>query len=441
MVALSIFVGLCTYLMHGTKLQYFGQVAGFVTVIICLDDGVNSTNAFETALLRAEQTGLGILVYSLVTLLLWSSSTRDELDAAVRRLAATQHDLYRRYRKLLGGQGTEEETHPLRMQEMQQFNQFSQALAAARTDSYEVWEVRRQWLRVQSRSKEVMETLEHVRESLKEARDLDLEGLLPNLEALAEELDGRFEQVGRMLEDKPPERTPRVLDLPLNKGAERALTHFQKAALAVTRNRLQHLEALTRSLFETLADIKGFGSPTAQAGDAPARQPRFLPDPDRIAAAVGVMASLWLAYLVWIYTGGEVPGGIGFVDMTGAIGMALSTPQASGSLLYLPVAVGTASVGGEDIDLVGSLAVTIEDHQLITVDLSLPASPALLAQLELPQCCGRMTLAEGRAYVSAGEGIAVVDLGDPTTPQLLFLLPVDTGPVYDLAATMGWLVL
>ena len=150
MVALSIFVGLCTYLMHGTKRQYFWQVAGFVTVIICLDGGVNSANAFETALLRAEQTGLGILVYSLVTILLWPSSTRDELDAAVRRLAATQHELYRRYRELLDGQGTAEDTHPLRMQEMQQFNQFSQALAAARTDSYEVWEVRRQWQRVQS---------------------------------------------------------------------------------------------------------------------------------------------------------------------------------------------------------------------------------------------------------------------------------------------------
>ncbi len=342
MVVLSIFVGLCTYLMHGAKRQYFWQVAGFVTVIICLDGGVNATNAFETALLRAEQTGLGILVYSLVTILLWSSSTRDELDAAVHRLAATQHDLYRRYRELFDGRGTAEDTHPLRMQEMQQFDQFSQALAAARTDSYEVWEVRRQWLRIRSQSKEVMETMEHLRESLKETRDLDLKGLLPNLDALADELDGRFEQVGRMFEDKPPERTPRTLDLPLNKGAERALTHFQKAALAVTRNRLQHLEALTRSLFETLADIKGFGSSTAQAGDAPAPQHRFVPDPDRIAAAVSVMATLWLSYLVWIFTQGEVPGGIGFVVMAGSIGMALSAPRASASLLYTPVAVGTA---------------------------------------------------------------------------------------------------
>ena len=100
---------------------------------------------------------------------------------------------------------------------MQQFTQFSQALAAARTDSYQVWEVRRQWQQVQDRSQEVMETLERWRESFAEVKDLDLDRLLPTLEALGEELDRRFGQIGRMLEGKPPEGTPRDVDLPLDK--------------------------------------------------------------------------------------------------------------------------------------------------------------------------------------------------------------------------------
>ena len=191
-----------------------------------------------------------------------------------------------------------------------------------------------------------METLELWRESFSGVQGLDMPRLLPHLDPLGEELDNRFAQIERMLGGEAPEREPRDVDLPLDKAALAVLTHFQKAALAVTRTRLQHLDALTRSLFETLADVKGFASaPTPapeQAGDAPARQPRFVPDLDRIAAAVSVMASLWLAYLIWIYTQGEVPGGIGFVVMAGSIGMALSAPQASASLMYLPVAVGTA---------------------------------------------------------------------------------------------------
>jgi hypothetical protein len=141
---------------------------------------------------------------------------------------------------------------------VQEFGQFSSALAAARMDSYEVWEVRRQWQQVQDLSAAVMENLERWRESFTEVKDLDLTKLLPNFDALYEELDDRSVQTERMLEGQAPERAPRDVALDTDKDAERSLAHFQKAALAVTRARLQHLDALSRSLFEVLADIKGF---------------------------------------------------------------------------------------------------------------------------------------------------------------------------------------
>ncbi len=343
MVALSAWVGYCTYMNGGSRYQYFWFVAGFVSVIICFDGGTHPANAFDTALLRAQETGLGILVYTLVTVLLWPSSTRGELDSAIRQLAATQHELYRGYRKLLDGEGEAKDTHPLRMQEVQEFNRFSQALAAARTESYEVFEVRRQWRQVQDQSKGVLETLERWRESFAEVQDLDLKQLLPTLDVLTEELDGRFGQATGILEGKTPERLPRVVDLPLNKEAVRALSHFQKAALAVTRARLQHLEELTRSLFETLADIKGFGSSntTPHAADTPGPGAvwGFVPDPDRMAATVRQMSTLWLAYLVWIYF--EVPGGSGIVMATGSIGMVKAyMPQMPVSAFFRPVATG-----------------------------------------------------------------------------------------------------
>jgi uncharacterized membrane protein YccC len=341
MVALSAFFGFCTYMNGGSKHQYFWFVAGFATVIICFDGGTNPANAFDTAVLRAQETGLGILVYTLVTVLLWPSSTGAELDAAVRQLAATEHDLYRHIRALLEGQGDVEDTHSLRMQEVQQINRFSQALAAARTDSYEVWEVRGQWQRVESQSKELLVTLERWRESINEVQELDLNGLLPNLHTLGEEVDGRFEQTARMFEGETPERTPQVVDLALNKEAERALTHFQKAALTVTRNRLQHLEELTRSLFETIADIKGFAASSPQALVASTPQPGFVPDPDRIASSTRAMAGLWLAYLLWIYV--EVPAGSAIVTAAAPIGMSLANmPQARVSMLFKPVATAIA---------------------------------------------------------------------------------------------------
>jgi len=336
-LVLSAFVGFCTYRMGGSKHQYFWHVAGFVSLIICMGSVPDTDNAFAVAVLRILETGLGILVYTLVTVLLWPADTRDELDTAVRRLATTQRKLYGRYRKLLHGEGQADDTHSLRMQEVQQFNQFNQALEAARADSYEVWEVRRQWQQVQAQTAEIMQTLERWRESFAGTQDLVIRDLLPNLDDLGEELDGRFEQIERLFLGEPPERFPQVVELPWNKEAVCSLNHFQKAALAVTRSRLQHLEAVTRALFDTLADIRGFGEKSVPPIDSAVPQSQFLFDPDRMAAAVSVAAGLWLAYLIWIYT--EIPGGTAFVIMVGPFGMALANmPQVPVLAVFRPAA-------------------------------------------------------------------------------------------------------
>jgi len=59
------------------------------------------------------------------------------------------------------------------MREVQLLSQHEQALRGAVTDSYEVWEVRRQWWRFHYLSAALMETLEHWRESFPEVQSLD----------------------------------------------------------------------------------------------------------------------------------------------------------------------------------------------------------------------------------------------------------------------------
>jgi uncharacterized membrane protein YccC len=188
-------------------------------------------HAFNVAILRVLETGVGIVAYTLVTVLLWPSNTQRALDAAVRRLAETQHALYRGYRQLLGGEDSQEDSGALRMQKVWQLNQFVEALASARTDSYEVGEVRRQWQQVQAQASDVMQTLEQWRESFADVKDLDLGALLPTLDEFAEELDARFEQIGRMLAGQSPARLPETRGLSWDRGAVRSLTHFQRAAL------------------------------------------------------------------------------------------------------------------------------------------------------------------------------------------------------------------
>jgi uncharacterized membrane protein YccC len=338
MLYLSAWVGFCTYMMGGPKRQYFWNVCGFVCAIICLDAGPDSVNAFQTAVLRAQETGLGILVYSLVAVLIWPSNSRADFDAATRKLASTQHQLYRSYLGLMKDEGSAEEAQGLSAEAVQAQTRFNQLLDAAETDSYEVWEVRQPWRRYRRQVAELAHTMERWRLAFAELQALDLQRLLPNLAAFGAELDLRFAQIERMLAGETFERQPVAIDLPLDEAEVRALSHFDKAALAVTRTHLQHLETLTRSLFYVVCDIKDLGQAVGEADTAPAQRTGFMPDPDRIASVVRITVTLWLAYLALIYVN-DIPGGTGFVTFSVVLGMVMATmPQLSITLLFVPAA-------------------------------------------------------------------------------------------------------
>ena len=86
---LASWVACATYLMSGQRYQYFWFVAGFVTAIICMDAGPNSAAAFETAVLRMQQTALGIIVYTAVAALVWPVRQQPQ-DSGQAPAAATQ---------------------------------------------------------------------------------------------------------------------------------------------------------------------------------------------------------------------------------------------------------------------------------------------------------------------------------------------------------------
>ncbi|MBW2429478.1 MAG: FUSC family protein [Deltaproteobacteria bacterium] len=345
MLFLSAYVGICTYMMGGAKNKYFWHVCGFVCAIICMSAGPNSTRAFETAVLRVQETGLGILVYSLISVLIWPVTSRADFEAAAGKLLSTQKQLLRSYIDLVSGRRGAGEGRALRAQEAQEQTQFGQLLDAAQTDTYEVWEVRHQWGRYRGHAMELIETMNRWRVSFTEVKALDLSRLLPNLVAFGAELEERLAQIDRMLVNQAPERHPKAMDLDLDATEGRTLSHFQKAALAVNRSRLQHLELITRSMFDSLSDIKGFGQSVSKADTAPRPRNRFVPDPDRMMCAIRVISSMWLAYLGLIYIN-DFPGGAGFVSMAVPFAMAMATmPQLPVSLLFVPAAVSVLFAG------------------------------------------------------------------------------------------------
>ncbi len=345
MLSISAWVGLCTYMMSGTKHQYFWHVAAFATVIICFSVGPDAANAFSIAMLRAQETALGILVYGLVAMLLWPSDSRADFDAAVARLASTQHELYRVYCDLMHGKSDTGDVQSLQSAALQAQTRFDQLLASAQTDSYAVWELRRQWRRYQGLVGELAEVLEHWRESFDELQALDLHGLFHNLNTLHTEIDRRFDQIERMLDNQPPQSQPASIELDLDRTRLARLSHFHKAALAVTRSRAHRLESLTRSLFDSISDIRGFAPITTLAAEVADVQGGFVLDPERMLSMVRAVLIVWIAWLALVYVEG-IPGGTLLVMFSTPIGMALATmPQVPISKLFVPAASSVAFAG------------------------------------------------------------------------------------------------
>ncbi len=332
MVTLSGWVGFCTYRKNISNHSYFWFVAGFASVVIAFDGGTDPVNAFNTAVLRAQETGLGVLVYTLVSTLLWPTSSRAGFENTTRALVQTQHQLYSSYRARRAGRKPEQNkpgrnTQTIAAQYVQLIAQFGTTLDAALTDSSEVREWHHQWRRFLGDTTALFETLERWHESRKEFEEIDLFVLLPNLEAAMEEFEQRFAEIERLFAGNPPQHQPQSINLSTSQTRLQELSHFHKAAFLHARTGLQRLDKLTRNQLNTLLEIKGFSSSTQHSAvplmppDKPGTGP--LPDPDSMIAAIRAMASLWLVYLLWIYV--KVPGGSGIVSAAGAVGMMLAT--------------------------------------------------------------------------------------------------------------------
>ncbi|MEE8326092.1 MAG: FUSC family protein, partial [candidate division NC10 bacterium] len=344
MVVLSLYVGFFAYMMAGKKLRYFYQVCAFVCVIISFGGGANSENAFQTAVTRIQETGMGILVYTLIAVFLWPRSSRGSLDEASGKLFASQRRLYDSYRGLLTGHAAPADLEQLRQQEFQLLSQLGRALDAAETDTYEIWEMRHQWRLFQRQSAALWETLERWRLSFPEVQPLDLTKLLPNLEAVCSEVGLRLEQIERMLAGQKPDRTPHAITLAIDKAELSGLSHFQKAALALTKAQLDQLEALSRSLFECVRDVKGY-APQAWTPPREKTLPTGLAfDADRFEVAFRVVAVLWLAFFVWVYV--DPPGHSGIVTLAVPLGLAFALmPQLRVSTTFLPAVLSCAFAG------------------------------------------------------------------------------------------------
>ena len=360
MAALTVYIGFCTYRMLGSRNPYFYFVAAFVSVIILFTGGIESMSAFDTAVARAQETALGILVYTLIAVFLWPRDTKAMLDSSSRDLIAVQRQLFGAGRGLMmgdalsnsGGDAGRDELRSLQLQQAQLAAGLKQALDGAEADSYVVWRSRHGWQRLQQLTAALGEALERWHTSLvqtqAQADALDMEQAFPNVGAFLADLDGRFVQIGQLLGTETPidetAQTPAHRVLETSNGDDGMRAPFQTAALADIHAQLERIEQLSRELFDCAAALKAPAARPLSTDPKPSTTPAWSLDPDRLGAAVRVAAGLWIGILTWIYVNPPASGL--FIIFIVAVGMMLvQTPWVPVWKLFVPLLV-AAILGG-----------------------------------------------------------------------------------------------
>ncbi len=308
--------------------EYLYVVAGITfSVVIGVTWQIHdweSGESHQIVMLRITQTWMGSLVMVLISVFIWPKTSIREFEDLARKISANQRKLYQAVRRGISGEDVTEETRKLRLKDVDYQEHSHFVLHIAEQDSFEMLEHGHDWHEFLHLSAGQVEGMESLREHLSDLRGLDLSTFLPNLNDFCAELEQRYEQTGRMLAERSPTAMPQPVTLSRNEAEIEALAHFQQAAVAVIKDQLENLDAISRSLFDCVARIRGFEESHAEhkahAGHgAQGGLAAWLTlDPDRVRGALGIIAAVWIGFLCWLYIY-DVPIGSIFWAMCGVM--------------------------------------------------------------------------------------------------------------------------
>ncbi|WP_319582348.1 FUSC family protein [uncultured Pseudodesulfovibrio sp.] len=310
LLCLSLWVAFAAYRMTVSRYVYVWFIAGYVGTLIAAYIGAGPQGLFNVFTARIQETALGIIVYAVISTLIWPQKSSDELNRLLADLLNTQKTIFNRYLDLMCGRGGEETEESLYATETQLAARLGQRLQAAEVEQFEVYETRRWWRQTLELSQELMEILELWRESLGELHDTDVAGLFTNLDDYRAKLLRRLDLAGLSGEGNldviPPETG---LDAAPDRLAE--LPHHARAVVHNVQLLMERMERVSRSLAIAVLMRSAAPGPGPAPESAGARGLARLPDEDSLMAVFHTLLAFWLAAFFWIYV--DAPGHMMFV--------------------------------------------------------------------------------------------------------------------------------
>lgn len=324
---IALYVGLCAYRITVARSVYFWFLSGYVSLLIAAAIiGTNGAQAFHVAVLRLQETALGILVYALVSVFLWPQRSTSDLALTVKNCLAAQAKALQQSFAFLQERDVSGNRHEMwNALETQLIGQLARRLDAAEMEQFSIREMRGWWRRLLAAFQGMLAAMDTWRESFPELRHLDLPQVLPELPSLRAALLARFAGLqalaaGEVAPDAPEPR------LDVRAARLEGLSHVERMAVLTMLAALSRVEAASRELAEALTALKEQRRDVSPPPPQPAPAVSWRIDPEGAAGFLRGMVAVWLAALLWIVV--DIPGHLGFVVFAGLFTlMGVMAPQ------------------------------------------------------------------------------------------------------------------
>ncbi|MDB4409827.1 FUSC family protein [Gammaproteobacteria bacterium] len=301
--------------------------AGFLAVAVWTSSYMRVDTAFHFATTRFLETAAGVVLFTVVSMLLWPRTSGATLQQQGQALWEGMQTLFAQYRQQLSSGVTTADTTDLRTRLAGEYQQLLATLDAAYADTPRVRARKRVWETLRIKMRAFGNAQELWRESINDCRSLPLNTLLPGLPRTLDTLALRLEH-GRLLwEEQKTDRIEYKLDdsvlaeecsLQFDSESCKQLPRFQQAALMNFVTQLQALDRNSRELLQTLrilANIDADSTLPAHQLSTDPYQPSFW-NPERLLKALFPATCWMVSYGFWYYV--NPPGGPA-IPMMGAV--------------------------------------------------------------------------------------------------------------------------
>ncbi|WP_036739427.1 FUSC family protein [Paracoccus halophilus] len=305
--AVSIWLFICGWFLSGnSRIWYTWFVGAFLVILMTEYSQLDSRAAFDIAMVRLQQTMLGIGIYTLVEILIFPASTRDQFKAD---LAARIAQVGRIFPSLADAflSAPEDATKPEDIRDLRQSVTQLRIMLGARldgaaVDSFDILENYGAWRDAVLELEALIEGLLNWRLGFANLQQDEIQPLAAGLAAVHDEISRRLQVAGDLLGGAASFEPARDIPIPSARPRRAGEDPFALAALEVSLGALAEIERASRALLFAVAEGQGMAP-----GERPPRRPHqeppasIIPDPERLAIALRVPVTFLCAFAIFIY--------------------------------------------------------------------------------------------------------------------------------------------